>query len=357
MLVVKKCLDITIDKKYYEMINIDKKNTVFFDIETTGFISNRNHIYLIGCIYYFNNKLNLIQWLSNSIDEELKVIKAFLNFISNYNCICHYNGTSFDLPFINNKCKLYKINNVISNKKSFDLYSMIRPFKKVFNLNSLKLKDIEKHINYNRLDNLSGKELIKYYFQFIKNNNENIKNLLLLHNEDDMKGLLYILPLLQTTILLTSNFYKNYIVKHTSTHIIITFNHSFNFYIDFYNALNGYKIYISNNKLELFLPVFKGELKHFFKDYKNYYYLPIEDQAIHKSVGIYVENEHRQKATAYNCYIKKRGHFIPLLTKVDLSLFKINLKETMYYVQVKDLLEDEETLIYYFLFIVKKLIK
>lgn len=37
-------------------------------------------------------------------------------------------------------------------------------------------------------------------------------------------------------------------------------------------------------------------MRHFYSDYKNYYYLPKEDMAIHKSVAAYVDHEYRENA-------------------------------------------------------------
>ena len=67
------------------------------------------------------------------------------------------------------------------------------------------------------------------------------------------------------------------------------------------------------------LPVLDGELKYFYPDYKNYSYLPEEDQAIHKSVAIYVDKSRRMPATAATCYTRKGGHFIPLPSAEILS--------------------------------------
>ena len=35
------------------------------------------------------------------------------------------------------------------------------------------------------------------------------------------------------------------------------------------------------------VPGVRETMKHFFPDYKNYFYLPLEDTAVHKSIGIY----------------------------------------------------------------------
>lgn len=59
------------------------------------------------------------------------------------------------------------------------------------------------------------------------------------------------------------------------------------------------------------IALYQGELKYFYSNYKDYYYLPLEDTAIHKSVGEYVDRDVRTKATARTCYTKKQGLFLP----------------------------------------------
>ena len=50
--------------------------------------------------------------------------------------------------------------------------------------------------------------------------------------------------------------------------------------------------------------IFEGEMRHFYSDYKNYYYLPKEDMAIHKSVAAYVDHEYREKCKAYKTFFR-----------------------------------------------------
>ena len=54
-----------------------------------------------------------------------------------------------------------------------------------------------------------------------------------------------------------------------------------------------------------------GELKYFYPNYKDYYYLPTEDMAVHKSVASYVDKNFRIQAAAATCYVKKPGCFLP----------------------------------------------
>ena len=70
---------------------------------------------------------------------------------------------------------------------------------------------------------------------------------------------------------------------------------------------------IKKDSLHFQFPLYKGTLKYFFADYKNYYYLPAEDMAVHKSISSFVDSAHREKATKENCYTKKEGCFLPSL--------------------------------------------
>ena len=67
----------------------------------------------------------------------------------------------------------------------------------------------------------------------------------------------------------------------------------------------------SGTDLQLTVPLYRGELRHFYKDFANYYYLPEEDCAIHKSVGEFIDRSARKKATAKTCYTRASGLFVP----------------------------------------------
>lgn len=53
------------------------------------------------------------------------------------------------------------------------------------------------------------------------------------------------------------------------------------------------------------VPIYEEELKYFYSNYTDYYYLPTEDVALHKSVAGFVDKEHRIQASAANCYTRK----------------------------------------------------
>ena len=87
------------------------------------------------------------------------------------------------------------------------------------------------------------------------------------------------------------------------------------------------------------------ELKHFYKDYKNYYYIPEEGQAIHKSVAAYVDTSFKEKATKENCFTKKKGDFLPAVCELEIPRFKLEYNSTDEYFLFNDTFLNDESVI------------
>ncbi|MBP5385209.1 MAG: hypothetical protein K5649_06030 [Lachnospiraceae bacterium] len=63
--------------------------------------------------------------------------------------------------------------------------------------------------------------------------------------------------------------------------------------------------------LKVRVPIVHDELKLFFENYKDYYYLPTEDMCILKSAAHGVDPAYRVNAKKETCYTKHSGFFIP----------------------------------------------
>ena len=73
--------------------------------------------------------------------------------------------------------------------------------------------------------------------------------------------------------------------------------------------------------------------------------LPLEDQAVHKSVGAFVDPEHRQKAKAANCYQRRTGTFLPQQKEFFTPAFREDFKSRPYYFEWSDAFLSQEDLL------------
>lgn len=54
--------------------------------------------------------------------------------------LVHFNGTTFDLPYLTHKALFYQMEDPLSSIASLDLYQALRPFQSILGLSSMKQK-------------------------------------------------------------------------------------------------------------------------------------------------------------------------------------------------------------------------
>lgn len=349
---ITRSLPINVSAESISFLNHDPSSLLFFDIETTGFSPKQASLYLIGVIFRQDNSWQLRQWLAEDDTEEPMLLNAFLNFAASYLCLIHFNGNRFDLPFIKSKCKDYEIEFLPNTQHSIDLYIKLKPLKKYLKLEHMTQKSLENFLCLERDDPFSGGELIPVYRDFSKNHDSELLECLLLHNHDDLNGMLKILPLLSYLDLISG--------KMTVSKVEITENDENSFYLLAFctlaeklpktislKLLNGY-FTAGEDLCKIQIHGLFGTMKYFFKDYKNYYYLPEEDSAIHKSVAGYIDKEYRIPAKASTCYQRKVGYFLPQKNEYFSPSFKKSFTDPISYFEcTNDFLENQDLLLIY----------
>lgn len=178
--------------------NLKRKHNCFIDIETTGLNKNNNIIYLIGVLYYSTKNHNwyIKQFFANDLDEEEKLLSEFIEFINKFDTIVTFNGETFDIPFLRHRLNIYNIENKMDDLISLDLYKKIKSNSSYLNLRDYKLKTIERSLGIYRNDKYSGKDCIKFFYQYLKTKDENLLNNILKHNYDDLYYLIDIYKML-----------------------------------------------------------------------------------------------------------------------------------------------------------------
>ncbi|MDO4343646.1 MAG: ribonuclease H-like domain-containing protein [Eubacteriales bacterium] len=322
--------------------SIEKSRLLFFDIETTGFTARSSSLYLIGCVAFLDGEWQAIQWFAENPAEESEILSLFLDFSRNFSQLIHFNGDRFDLPFLQEKCRAYGLTDTLSPLLSRDLYTMIRPLKKLLGLSALNQKSLEQFMGLFRRDPYSGGELIQVYQEYVHSALSGDLNMLLLHNYEDLCGMLSILPML-SYLCITSGTYRITESEVQEDTLILYARLPQSLPRPFSCRQDHFYLTGSQQRLAIQINGTRQPLKHFFDDYKNYYYLPQEDTAIHKSVAAYVDKAYREPAKASTCYSKKKGFYLPQFHPVFTPVFKENYKDTLTYFACTDaFLQDKE---------------
>lgn len=292
-------------------------NTLFLDIETTGFQRTSTFLTIIGLAWQEEGQIIIEQWLNETGRKEepllLIELERFLTGFPALPMLVHYNGTTFDLPYLKAKYEQYHLPSSLGSCQSFDLYHLAKKYRHFLSLSGLKQKNLEEAFGLFREDKLSGQELIDVYLEGIHQKDEGLINAYLLHNKEDMEGMVFLQNLIRLDNLMQGEFRIDKWTEDTKKQSIVI-SLSGDYYLNKLISISHSNIHFSFEKgnIQIRVPVKTMEARFFYENYKDYYYLPGEDCAMHKSVAEYVEKEYRMKATKETCYMKKTASFLPL---------------------------------------------
>lgn len=406
---------------FCDFLDYDPKRCLFFDIETTGLSATSAMVFLIGTIHLDENgNWLLTQYLADTCADEPALLEVFFACAQKFHTLIHFNGTTFDLPFVKDRAQKCQLTHTLEQMQSLDLYQKFRPLKKLYSLDRMNQTSLETFLGWEREDRLTGKHMISLYQTYMASGETKVRDLLLLHNHDDMIGMTKLLELTAVLMLMegeidivaeaegievnteTDSKVNAAIAAKTGSDSIIctkadtdggikpdavakvctgnrmypedaandsmaaameiaTCTHTLHLHLRLKKAIPspftlskeiapGISISLSAQETHctLIVPLLQGELKYFFKDYKNYFYLPLEDQAIHKSVGAFVDKELRQPAKPATCYIRKQGTFIPQCELLFEPAFRTCYQDKLTYFEYKDsLFENSKQLLSY----------
>ena len=343
-------------QEYLTAFGLNPEKVIYFDIETTGFRASTSSLYMIGWAVRGDSfgmsksrpgtdgrdlpqdgdcRWIVTQIMAQSRAEEVLLLEHFRDILTEYDTIVEFNGDRFDLPYMREKYAQYRMEDPLSRLRTVDLYQEIRPFKKALGLTRLNQKSVEQFLHILRRDPYNGGELIGVYRSVRDHccmDPEGALDALFLHNYEDVLGMLDMTPLLAYRLVLINT-------EPVSVRIAVpdspsvpddppdpfspspqgsspVLEASFSLMAAVprpleYSPGEHCTLVLSGDLATVTIRPYAGSLYHFFPDWQNYYYLPAEDTAMHKSVASFVDPSHRQKANARNCYVKKEGIFLP----------------------------------------------
>lgn len=325
------------------------ESALFLDIETTGLSPAHSQIYLIGCACQKEGSLWVTQFFSECPQEEPDILSAFLGYLLPFDTVITYNGQSFDLPFLAARCACHCIPEPFQTLRHIDLFRQLSRYRHILKLPDMKQKTLEHFLGICREDTYTGKELIQLYNAYAASAAQTgaeppteKASLLKLHNYEDILGMANLLPALAYGRLFEGDFHAT----PPSQNIYAGYNGSqamewilplrLDSPLPMRFSFGKPPVYLTGfgSNAKLAVKAFQGELKYFYPNPKEYYYLPAEDTAIHKSVGSYVDKNYRTQATAATCYTRKAGCFLPQYRQLFRPCFQTGFRSKATYFEL-----------------------
>ena len=329
------------------------EEAILYDIETTGLNPKSSQLYLLGILLFHKENIELIQYFAESVLDEEEILEQFFQLCQTKKVLISFNGEGFDNRFVESIAKSYGKLPLHLNLKQLDLFKLIRKRKKFYGLESCSLKSCERFLGIHREDRCSGGELISFYQDYLQNKNSEKRNLLLLHNREDIENLPALFSFLAYENIFQGNVHfqraellvRDEIIKkncsnqtestleiehseleetnncHTSEKICLKFSLPSPVPVPLTLAPKNYLLEIKDKSLFLTVPLYQGELCYFFKDYKDYEFIPSEDRVVHKSLASMYPKEMREKAKASTAYQKMKASFLPVFQEKE-KVFK-----------------------------------
>ena len=304
-----------------------REDMLFFDIETTGLSSSNTRIYCIGTGFLKDGRIRIEIRIIDGDDEEATLLTHFAALCQDFQTIVTFNGNRFDLPFTRARAALYGIDDPFAHMTPLDLYKKSASFRKLLPLDHYRQKSFEAFLGIGREDLYNGGELIPVYHRYKKTHRQEDLHNLYIHNYEDVRGMFSLLSLLSYDTFVQGGFEvgeyhrqeERYIVRASLAsavpETVRVLRHEGNL------VLRGREAFFE-------LPILQKRLRHYFPDYKDYYYLPEEGIVVHKSVGTFVPADRREKAKKANCYAEKDCLCLHAAAKSALRYLQENEKDT-----------------------------
>ena len=373
MEIIRKDIAYTEDRATLEVVltsvfrNISLEDTLLYDIETTGLNPKSSQLYLLGILLFHKENIELIQYFAESVLDEEEILEQFFQLCKTKKVLISFNGEGFDNRFVESMAKSYGKLSLHLNLKQLDLFKLIRKRKKFYGLESCSLKSCERFLGIYREDRCSGGELISVYREYLQDKDSEKKNMLLLHNREVIQNLPALFSFLAYENIFQGNVHfqraellvRDEIIKkncsnqtestleiehseleetkncHTSDKICLKFSLPSSVPVPLTLTPKNFLLEIKETSLCLTVPLYQGELCYFFKDYKDYEFIPSEDRVVHKSLAAMYPKKMREKAKASTAYQKMKTSFLPIFQEKE-KVFKKTYQDKQCFIPFKE---------------------
>lgn len=177
--------------KVSNMKGEDISKLLFLDTETTGLSGGTGTLaFLIGLGYFSDEGFILKQFISRDPTEESAMLLEIANLVNNFTGIVTFNGKSFDIPLLNTRYIINRLQRPFDSLAHLDLLYLSRKLWKN-RLQSRALQDLEQEILQipRKQDEVPGWMIPQIYFDYLRSGDPEPLKGVIYHNGMDIVSL------------------------------------------------------------------------------------------------------------------------------------------------------------------------
>ena len=173
--------------------NLDPRRILYLDTETTGLGGSGTVAFLVGMGYLTDGGFEVHQFLMRDYPEEPFLLKHVAAGLGKFDVLCTFNGTTFDVPLLESRFLMNRMDRSCLEMPHLDLLHMCRRLWKL-RLGRCNLGRLEEVIlGKPRKDDLPGSEVPQRYFSYLKTKQFSLLEDVLKHNAQDIASLCILL--------------------------------------------------------------------------------------------------------------------------------------------------------------------
>jgi len=167
-----------------------RDSIVFLDTETTGLHGGTGMVpFLVGLGYFSGEDFIVVQYFIRDFDEEPSMLLALGDILQRFKLVVTYNGATFDLPLLEARFTLARLNSPFPEMGHLDL---LPPARRLWRNGhgSCRLAALENKIaGFFRGPDVPGAMIPRSYFDFLQGRGASTMNGVLKHNVHDIVSL------------------------------------------------------------------------------------------------------------------------------------------------------------------------
>ena len=173
---------------------VDPERICFLDTETTGLAGGAGTVvFEIGLGRLTAEGYAVTQLVMRDYPEERLLLRRTAEIIAQSDIICTFNGRTFDLPLLQSRFPMNRMNPSVLDRPHLDLITAARRVYRL-RLGSCRLQDLEREaLGIRRSGDLPGSEAPKRFFEYLRTGRFSLLEDVLRHNMQDIASLCLLL--------------------------------------------------------------------------------------------------------------------------------------------------------------------